>query len=129
VPKNIETLHDASLEHGEQLYELGRLQICTRIHVIKFGTNSNLNLPWILKGFKPCGKILVNSLKFYLDLVFTKVNLVGYTCMQEIGLPIQGSLWLDLKIRIRGWFWNSNQTRLGFHSSFEVPSWGTVEAL
>jgi hypothetical protein len=33
---------------------------------------------------------MVNSLKFYLDLVFKKVNLVGHTCMQEIEVPIQG---------------------------------------
>jgi hypothetical protein len=52
-----------------------------------------------LKGFKPCGENLVNSLKFYLDLVFGKVNLVGHTCMQEIGVPIQMSIWLDLKLQ------------------------------
>jgi hypothetical protein len=34
---------------------------------------------------------LVNSLKIYHDLIFTKVNLVGHTCMQYIGVPIQVS--------------------------------------
>jgi hypothetical protein len=37
----------------------------------------------VLKGFKPCGKNLVNSLKLYLDLTFTTVNLVSHTCMQD----------------------------------------------
>jgi hypothetical protein len=27
------------------------------------------------------------------------VNLVGHTCIQEIGVSIQVSIWLDLKIR------------------------------
>jgi hypothetical protein len=43
------------------------------------------------KGFKPCGKNLVNLLKFYLNMIFTKVNLVGHTCMQEFGVLIQES--------------------------------------
>jgi hypothetical protein len=45
-----------------------------------------------LKGYRPYGKNLVNSLKFHLDLIFTKVNLVGHTCMQEIRVPIQVSI-------------------------------------
>jgi hypothetical protein len=36
-------------------------------------------------------KNLVNSLKFPLDLIFTKVNLVEQTCMQEIEVQIQVS--------------------------------------
>jgi hypothetical protein len=35
------------------------------------------------KGVKPYGKNLVNSLKFYLNMVFTKVNLIGHTCVQN----------------------------------------------
>jgi hypothetical protein len=31
---------------------------------------------------------MVNSLKFYLDLIFKNVNLVGDTCMQEIDVSI-----------------------------------------
>jgi hypothetical protein len=118
--KIIQTVHAASFKTAEQLCHLAQLPIVTRIHVINFGTNSNLNLLWILKGFKPWGKILVNSLNLYLDLILTKVNLVQHTCMQEIGVPIQVSTWLDLKIRIRVWILNSNQTTVGFHSSFEV---------
>jgi hypothetical protein len=38
------TLHEASFEYDEQFFQLGQLQIPTRIHVIKFGTDSNLNL-------------------------------------------------------------------------------------
>jgi hypothetical protein len=40
-------------------------------------------------GFKHCGKNLINSLKFYLDMIFMKVNLVGHTCMQEIEVPLK----------------------------------------
>jgi hypothetical protein len=79
--KNIQIVHEARLECFEQLSPLGQLQIRNRIHVINSGIEFNLNLPWILKGFKPCGKKLINSLKFYLNMVFTKVNLVGHTCM------------------------------------------------
>jgi hypothetical protein len=69
--------------------------------------------------------------KIYLDLIFTKVNLVGHTCMKEIGVPIQVPIWHDLKIRKRVWIWNwnSNQNTLGFHSSFEVIERDIVEAL
>jgi hypothetical protein len=33
------------------------------------------------KGVQTLRKNLVNSLEIYLDLIFTKVNLVGHTCM------------------------------------------------
>jgi hypothetical protein len=103
------------------------LQIPNKIHVIILGTYSNLNLLWILKGSKPCGKNLVNSPKIYLDMLFTTMNLVGHTCMQEIGVPIQVSKWLDLKIRKRVWIWkfkahntyNTNKTILEFYSTFQ----------
>jgi hypothetical protein len=84
-------LHDASFEHDGQLSQFGQLQISTRIHVIYSGINSNLNLPWILKGFKPWEKNLINFLKIYLELIFTKVNSVGHTCMQENEVSIQVS--------------------------------------
>jgi hypothetical protein len=45
VPTNIQTFHDPSFEHGEQLSQLGQIQIPTRIHVINLGKNSNLNFP------------------------------------------------------------------------------------
>jgi hypothetical protein len=32
---------------------------------------------------------MVNSLKFYHDLIFTTVNLVGHTFMQDYDIPIQ----------------------------------------
>jgi hypothetical protein len=49
--------------------------------------------------FKPYGKNLVNPLKFTLDLIIPNVNLVGHTSMPEIGVLIQVSKWIDLKIR------------------------------
>jgi hypothetical protein len=42
--KNIQTLHVFRFEYFEQLSKLGELQIPNRIHVIKFGIDSNLNL-------------------------------------------------------------------------------------
>jgi hypothetical protein len=77
----IQTLHEAYFIHDEQFSALAELQIPNTSPVINFRTDSNLNLPWILKGFKPCGKNLINSLKIYLDFIFTKVSLLGNTCM------------------------------------------------
>jgi hypothetical protein len=37
--KNIQTLHDAINEHGEQLSPLAQLEITTASHVINFGTD------------------------------------------------------------------------------------------
>jgi hypothetical protein len=122
VPKNIQILYEARFEHCKQLSPLAELQIPTGSYVIKFGTDSNLNLSWILTGFKPCGKNLVNSLKLYIDFIFTKLNLVGYTCMQEIEVPIHVSIWLDLKIRKRVWIWNSNQPHLDFIQASKLHS-------
>jgi hypothetical protein len=43
--KLVQTLHWAIFECYEQLCQLSQLQIPTRVHVINFGTNSNLNFP------------------------------------------------------------------------------------
>jgi hypothetical protein len=43
------------------------------------------------QGVKTLWENLVNSSKISLDMTFTKVNLVGHTCMQEIGGTIQVS--------------------------------------
>jgi hypothetical protein len=91
-------LHDAGFEHDEQLSPLAQLQILNISHVINFGTDSHLNLPGILKKFEPCVKNLVNSLKFYPNLIFTTVNLVGHTCMQDYEVSIQVSKRLGLEI-------------------------------
>jgi hypothetical protein len=56
-----QTLHRDSLKHKEQLSFLSPLQIPSEFKVINFGTNSKLNIPQILKGFKPFWK---NSDKF-----------------------------------------------------------------
>jgi hypothetical protein len=77
--KNVQTLQEARLGPSEQLSPLAQLQIPNASQVINFGTDSNLNLPWILKGSNLVGKILTN------------VNSVGHTCMQDLGIPIQVS--------------------------------------
>jgi hypothetical protein len=43
VPKNIQTLHEASFEQNEHLHQLSQVQMPNKIRVINFGTNSNLN--------------------------------------------------------------------------------------
>jgi hypothetical protein len=55
-------------------------------------------------GFKPSGTNLINSPKFSLEMVFTKVNLVGHTCMQENLVSTQVSKWLSLNKRKEFWF-------------------------
>jgi hypothetical protein len=72
------------MECFEQRFPLGCLQIINRINVKNSGIEFNLNHPFILKGFEPCEKNRVNSQKFYLNMVFTKVNLVRHTCMQKL---------------------------------------------
>jgi hypothetical protein len=57
VPKIHQILQVDSLKHKEQLYMFVQLQIPSGLQVTNFWTNSNLNLPWILKGFKPFWKI------------------------------------------------------------------------
>jgi hypothetical protein len=42
--KNIQTWHEASIEHGEQLCPLAQLQIPTASHVINSRTDPILNL-------------------------------------------------------------------------------------
>jgi hypothetical protein len=49
--------------------------------------------------FKPCGKNLVNSIKYYPNKVFMKGNLDGHTCVQKFGVLKQVSKSIDLKIR------------------------------
>jgi hypothetical protein len=56
-------------------------------------------------------------------MIFTKVNLVGHTCMQKFGVLIQVLKQIDLKIINEFEFkphstYNTNQTSAGFHSSF-----------
>jgi hypothetical protein len=80
--KNVQDFHVSRLEPGEQLYPLAELQITTRIHVIKFGTNSNLNFSMNFKEVYTLWEKSSNSLKIYLELIFIKVNLAGHTCMQ-----------------------------------------------
>jgi hypothetical protein len=58
-------LEVGSLKHKEQLYVLAQLQNLNGLQVINSGTNSNLNLPRILKEYKPFWKNLINSLKFF----------------------------------------------------------------
>jgi hypothetical protein len=53
MSKILQTLQVDSLDHREQLYFLIQPQIPSELQVTNSGTNSNLNLPRILKGVKP----------------------------------------------------------------------------
>jgi hypothetical protein len=74
--KSTQTLYDARHENFKQLYLLTELQIPTGYHVINFGSNSNLNIPWILKGFKPCEK----SSKFTKILSWLLIHKSEFSC-------------------------------------------------
>jgi hypothetical protein len=50
-----------------------------------------------LKGFKPFGKILINSLKFYLLMIFMNRNLDLLTCMQNLEVPLQVAIMVHFK--------------------------------
>jgi hypothetical protein len=110
-------LYEARCKYYEKHTQLGPLQIPNRIHSINFGIDSNLNLLWILKGFKPSEKNLINSPKFSLNMVFTKVNLAGKTSMEEFWVTTQVSndlVWikeksLNLKFKPHN-IYNTNQT-------------------
>jgi hypothetical protein len=64
------------------------------------------------KGVQTLWEKYGKSLKISLDIIFTNVKLVRHTCMQDLGVPIQVSKWLDLKIRKEFEFENSNHTTL-----------------
>jgi hypothetical protein len=64
-----------SLKHKKQLSLLAQLQIHSGFQVTNSGTNSNLNLPLILKGFTHFWKNMINSLKFHLHMIYLNMNL------------------------------------------------------
>jgi hypothetical protein len=83
---NCQFFHVARFTHYEQFSQLCRHLILNRIRVKNPRTDSTFES---LKNFKRdlnLLKNLINSPKFLLDLIFTKVNLVGITCMQDIEL-------------------------------------------
>jgi hypothetical protein len=61
-------LQGSRFEPNEQLFSLSQLQVLSGSYVINFGTNSNLNLPWILKGFKGVQTFWEKSGKFIRSL-------------------------------------------------------------
>jgi hypothetical protein len=113
-------LQRAIFEPNEQCLSLAQLQISDEFHVINFGTNSNLNLPCILKGFKPFVTNLENSLKIYLEVIFLNMNLVGHTCMQENEVSTQVFLCLGLKIKEKSLNLKFKQTQHIFHLNFTI---------
>jgi hypothetical protein len=81
VLKNSQFLHESRLEYFEQHSLLCRLQI-PNINIVKnHGTDSKFESLMNFKRDSNLLENLINSPKFLLDLVFTKVNLVGYTCI------------------------------------------------
>jgi hypothetical protein len=57
MSKIYQTLQNDRLEHKEQLSVMSQLENPFGFLIIKSGNKSNLNIPLILKGFKPFGKI------------------------------------------------------------------------
>jgi hypothetical protein len=79
--KNSQILHEAILEHYTQRSQLCRLQIPNKNHAKNLGTDSIFEFSMNFKGVQTFWENLINSPKFSLDLIFTKLNLVGHTCM------------------------------------------------
>jgi hypothetical protein len=77
------------LTHREELYFLDQLQNLIGLQVINFGTNSNLHVPWILKGYKTFYKNLINSLKFHLYMIYMDMNLYWLSCIPILEVPLQ----------------------------------------
>jgi hypothetical protein len=77
-----------NLRHKEQLYFLEWLQIPSGLQVTNSRTNSNLNLPWLLKGCKPFWKNLINSIKFHHHIIYLNMNLDWLTCIQILDVPL-----------------------------------------
>jgi hypothetical protein len=59
------------------------------LQVKNSGTNSNLNFPRILKGFKPFWKNLINSSKFHLHMICLNILLHWLTCIQILEVSLQ----------------------------------------
>jgi hypothetical protein len=96
IPKGVlpnlkihETFWSEKRDNREQLPLLAHHPNPHGFWIINFRNNPNLNLVWIVKGFKPLRKNLDNSPKFLLDNVFMNVNLDGLTCMQKFEDIIQ----------------------------------------
>jgi hypothetical protein len=68
-------LHRDSLKHNEELSFLSQLQIPSGLQVKNSETKQILNLTLILKGLKPFGKNLINSLKFHLLRIYLNIIL------------------------------------------------------
>jgi hypothetical protein len=89
MSKDTKTLHTHILKQKEKLYFLDQLKNTSGLHVTNSITNSNLNLPLILKGFKPFWKNLINSLKFHLLIIYLNMNLYLLTFIQILEVPLQ----------------------------------------
>jgi hypothetical protein len=71
------------VEYFEQLSQLCRLQIPNINHVKNPGIDSIFESSMNFKGVQTSWE---KSDKFSIGLIFTKVNLVGHTCMQDFEL-------------------------------------------
>jgi hypothetical protein len=79
--KNSQILLDDGLEHCEQFSQLCRHPNLNRSRVKIPGTDSPFEILMNFKRGFVLPENLINSPKILLDLSFTKVNLVGVTCM------------------------------------------------
>jgi hypothetical protein len=69
MSKILQILQIDSLRDKKELYFLDQLQNPIVLRGINYGTHSNSNIPWILKGSKPFWKNMINSLKFHLHMI------------------------------------------------------------
>jgi hypothetical protein len=99
--KNSQFVHVASIGYYEQFSRLCRHPIPNRNRAKNHGLDSSFEF---LKNFKRDLNLLEKSSKFskfFLDLIFTKVNLVGITYMQEFELQYNCQMtWFEKNKRV-----------------------------
>jgi hypothetical protein len=105
--KKFQNWHGGRIVQMEQLSFWEGVQLPNKMWIINWGSKSNLNLVWLLKGFKPFGEKSINSIKFCLDMIFNTMNLDWLTCIPKFKVSLQVLNGLKRKIkRDQIWIWN-----------------------
>jgi hypothetical protein len=89
MSKNGETFWGDRWDNKEQLFFLPPLPNPSGFWIRKSRNNSNLNLAWILKGFKPFWKNLINPLKFYVPKIYLNIILYWLTSIQILEVSLR----------------------------------------
>jgi hypothetical protein len=99
--KNYEKFCDDRFDQWEQRFLLVELQNRNRFWIKNSESFWNLNVIWILKGFKPFDKNPRNSQKLCLAKTYTNIILDHITCKVNSHVPLQVALWI-LREKLKG---------------------------